>query len=252
MSYAKPWKSYADQLNQLIDRGMVVTFTDISELKQVEAELRLARDGVKLPVSNWKPGGVFRSVAYGISRLYSEAATRAAAYAAGKIQPDLVPVATRHAEKGWGLATTDEPPRGRILIVEDHFPVALDIQKTLRDAGYRVVGPAGSQSEVIRLVRRGALDAALIDADSRQSAPLAVADWLAAAGVPFAFLVTDTSGLPRRQTAGSGSGMLLRGSAAPRGARIPGRRDHYVDELEPRRACSKPCFTFERTSSHAR
>lgn len=35
----------------------------------------------------------------------------AAAYAAGKIQRDLVTVATRHAEKGWGLATTDEPPR---------------------------------------------------------------------------------------------------------------------------------------------
>lgn len=33
------------------------------------------------------------------------------AYAAGQIQPDLVPVATRHAEKGYGLATTDEPPR---------------------------------------------------------------------------------------------------------------------------------------------
>ena len=35
----------------------------------------------------------------------------AKAYADGKIQPDLVPVATRHAEKGWGLATVDEPPR---------------------------------------------------------------------------------------------------------------------------------------------
>ena len=35
----------------------------------------------------------------------------AAAYAANKIQPDLVPVATRHVEKGWGLATVDEPPR---------------------------------------------------------------------------------------------------------------------------------------------
>ena len=35
----------------------------------------------------------------------------AAAYAAGKVQPDLVPVATRHVEKGWGLATVDEPPR---------------------------------------------------------------------------------------------------------------------------------------------
>ena len=35
----------------------------------------------------------------------------AQAYADGKIQPDLVPVATRTAEEGWGLATTDEPPR---------------------------------------------------------------------------------------------------------------------------------------------
>ncbi|MFZ1576795.1 MAG: thiolase family protein [Nostocoides sp.] len=35
----------------------------------------------------------------------------AAAYAAGKIQPDLVPVATRSAEHGYGLAVTDEPPR---------------------------------------------------------------------------------------------------------------------------------------------
>ena len=35
----------------------------------------------------------------------------AAAYAAGRIQQDLVPTATRSAEKGWGLATVDEPPR---------------------------------------------------------------------------------------------------------------------------------------------
>ena len=35
----------------------------------------------------------------------------AKAYAEGKIQPDLVPVAIRSAELGWGLATKDEPPR---------------------------------------------------------------------------------------------------------------------------------------------
>lgn len=35
----------------------------------------------------------------------------AAAYAAGKIQPDLVPIATRSAELGWGYVTVDEPPR---------------------------------------------------------------------------------------------------------------------------------------------
>jgi acetyl-CoA acyltransferase len=35
----------------------------------------------------------------------------AKAYANDRIQPDLVPVATRHDELGWGLATLDEPPR---------------------------------------------------------------------------------------------------------------------------------------------
>lgn len=35
----------------------------------------------------------------------------AAALAAGKIEPDLVPVALRDPENGWGLATADEPPR---------------------------------------------------------------------------------------------------------------------------------------------
>jgi acetyl-CoA acyltransferase len=35
----------------------------------------------------------------------------AEAYAAGRIQRDLVPVATRSQEQGWGLATSDEPPR---------------------------------------------------------------------------------------------------------------------------------------------
>jgi acetyl-CoA acyltransferase len=35
----------------------------------------------------------------------------AKAYADGKIQPDLVPMAIRTAELGWGWATADEPPR---------------------------------------------------------------------------------------------------------------------------------------------
>jgi acetyl-CoA acyltransferase len=35
----------------------------------------------------------------------------AKAYADGKLQPDLVPVAIRSAEQGWGLATVDEAPR---------------------------------------------------------------------------------------------------------------------------------------------
>jgi acetyl-CoA acyltransferase len=44
---------------------------------------------------------------------YAAASQRkvAAAYAAGQLQPDLVPVAVRDADGAWGLADTDEPPR---------------------------------------------------------------------------------------------------------------------------------------------
>nr|BFE68724.1 thiolase family protein [Actinoplanes digitatis] len=39
----------------------------------------------------------------------------AKAYANGKLQPDMVPVAIRNAEQGWGLATVDEAPRATSL-----------------------------------------------------------------------------------------------------------------------------------------
>jgi len=42
----------------------------------------------------------------------------AKAYEAGKIQPDLVPMATRHSERGAGLATQDEPPRPGTTVEE--------------------------------------------------------------------------------------------------------------------------------------
>lgn len=42
----------------------------------------------------------------------------AKAYERGDIQPDLVPVATRSAEKGWGLATADEPPRPGVTMAD--------------------------------------------------------------------------------------------------------------------------------------
>ncbi|MCC2308551.1 thiolase family protein [Cellulomonas chengniuliangii] len=48
-----------------------------------------------------------RADAYGVA----SQAKYAAALAAGKVTPDLVYVALRDPEKGWGLATADEPPR---------------------------------------------------------------------------------------------------------------------------------------------
>jgi acetyl-CoA acyltransferase len=48
-----------------------------------------------------------RSDAYAVE----SQAKLAKAYADGVIQQDLVPVATRSGDRGWGLATADEPPR---------------------------------------------------------------------------------------------------------------------------------------------
>ncbi len=42
---------------------------------------------------------------------YNSQMKTAAAYAAGKIQRDLIPTAARIPEIGWGIATVDEPPR---------------------------------------------------------------------------------------------------------------------------------------------
>src|SRR3954465_326172 len=48
-----------------------------------------------------------RADAFGLA---SEERT-AKAYANGKLQPDLVPIALRDPEQGWGLASVDEAPR---------------------------------------------------------------------------------------------------------------------------------------------
>ncbi|UZN05066.1 thiolase family protein [Cellulomonas sp. S1-8] len=48
-----------------------------------------------------------RADAYGVASQEKYAA----ALASGRIEPDLVPVALRDPEQGWGLATADEPPR---------------------------------------------------------------------------------------------------------------------------------------------
>jgi DNA-binding response OmpR family regulator len=91
----------------------------------------------------------------------------------------------------------DDVPRGKILVVEDEAVVALDLQRTLREAGYRVVGPAASLTDVQKLIARGSIDCAVLDLAIDRRAPIPVADLLAFAEVPFVFLTDgDKSGLP--------------------------------------------------------
>jgi CheY-like chemotaxis protein len=89
-----------------------------------------------------------------------------------------------------------EPPRGRILLVENQAVVALDLQRLLREAGYRAIGPAASLADVRALVARGTIDAALLDLDGLGDSAPAIAGVLAASAVPFVFLASGRDIVP--------------------------------------------------------
>ena len=84
-----------------------------------------------------------------------------------------------------------------MLVVEDEFLVALDMRTILTEAGFQVLGHAGSVAAAISLICRQHPDAVLLDnnLNGRSVAPVAVA--LSARGVPFAFVTgNDRKGLP--------------------------------------------------------
>ena len=91
------------------------------------------------------------------------------------------------------LATLDLP-QGKVLMVVDDAVVALDLQRLLREAGYRLIGPVTTVSEVQRAIERGAIDCAIVDLDVDRRAPLPIADLLAFADVPFVYLSAGVLG----------------------------------------------------------
>jgi DNA-binding NarL/FixJ family response regulator len=91
------------------------------------------------------------------------------------------------------LAAADLP-RGKVLVVADEAMMALELQQMLREAGFRVIGPAAVLADIQRLIERGRLDCAIVDLDAERRLPLPASDVLALAEVPFVML---TSG-PRR------------------------------------------------------
>jgi len=86
-----------------------------------------------------------------------------------------------------GLAA-DDLPRGKVLVIEDEAVLALDLQRMLREAGFRVAGPAATLGDAQRLISRSPIDCALLDIDVNQRTPLPVADLLAFADIPFVFI----------------------------------------------------------------
>ena len=76
----------------------------------------------------------------------------------------------------------------RVLVVEDEFVIALEIEDVLLRAGYEMVGPASSAEEAERLAREEPLDVAVLDVGLHGAPAFRAADALADRGVPFLFL----------------------------------------------------------------
>src|SRR5690606_10095274 len=85
----------------------------------------------------------------------------------------------------------------RVLVVEDEPLVALEIESELKDAGYEVVGPAGTADAALRLIEDTSIDAALLEVGLAGGASDGVLAALLRRRLPFAFATGhEKSNLP--------------------------------------------------------
>jgi len=76
----------------------------------------------------------------------------------------------------------------RILIVEDEAAIALDLEATLRDAGFVPVGPALTLQDAQTLMGAGPIDAAVLDIGMVHRGADDVLASLIARKIPFIYL----------------------------------------------------------------
>ena len=103
------------------------------------------------------------------------------------LDPQAMPSGARYSPPS--LANLDLP-QGKVLVAVNDVVVALDLQRLLHEAGYRVVGPTTNIAEIERIIQRGGIDCAILDLDVDRRAPLPIADLLDSVDVPFVYLTT--------------------------------------------------------------
>jgi len=86
------------------------------------------------------------------------------------------------------------PPGRSILLVEENIVVASDLERILKEAGYVVIGPAGSVAEALVQIVQRDIEAAILNVKVGKESTKPVLDVLAFSRVPFVFV----SGLSRK------------------------------------------------------
>jgi two-component SAPR family response regulator len=109
--------------------------------------------------------------------------------------PSSLPTAARFADAGPParppVSRGGSMPGGpgvsgrRVLVVEDEFVIALDLQLALYRLGCEVLGPVASVAEALVLLRHERPDAAVLDINLRDGLVTPVAQQLIVMGVPF-------------------------------------------------------------------
>ncbi|WP_294235899.1 response regulator [uncultured Sphingomonas sp.] len=76
----------------------------------------------------------------------------------------------------------------RILVVEDEYFIARDLERALRAADAIVVGPVATLEQGLTLAETQAIDAAVLDVNLEGERAFEIADRLSARDVPWTFL----------------------------------------------------------------
>lgn len=85
---------------------------------------------------------------------------------------------------------SDDPPR--VLVVEDHVLVELQMVALVEEGGCSVVGPVCSVGDGLAAVRENHLDGAVLDINLGDECVWPVAELLEQRGVPFIFVTAYT------------------------------------------------------------
>jgi DNA-binding response OmpR family regulator len=76
----------------------------------------------------------------------------------------------------------------RVLVLEDEWLIAEQIEDALDAAGYEVIGPLGRVAEALELLDGQAVDVAVLDINLHEERSFVVAEKLAQTSTPFVFL----------------------------------------------------------------
>jgi DNA-binding LytR/AlgR family response regulator len=91
-------------------------------------------------------------------------------------------------QKGWFVDDVEELAGLRILIVEDEFLLAMELETLVEERGCTAVGPASSVRQALALIDGEEADVALLDVNLKGERATPVAAALQERGVPYVLI----------------------------------------------------------------